>query len=136
MHQFDQFTEQTSGSFHPRGLEVILNSEVWDMRTLRLLRWGGGGGGVAREGRPRSPISLFFSPPTIYPHPPHKLYLCLTVSTPSLRSVPALDGATVTFNGTGDIIYAIQRRPGDGELSLAYLHQRSRTRHPLHTAFR
>ena len=56
--------------------------------------------------------------------------------TPPLRSVPALDGATVTFNGTGDIIYAIQRRPGDGELSLAYLHQRSRTRHPLHTAFR
>ena len=38
VHQFDQFTEQTSGSFHPRGLEVILNSEVWDMRTLRLLR--------------------------------------------------------------------------------------------------
>ena len=131
---------------------------------------------VAREGRPRSPVSLFFSPTTVSPHPPPKLSPCLTVSThplmsvsaldvpgsshtpphtpsgasppwtclaaptlphtPPLRSVPALDGATVTFNGTGDIIYAIQRRPGDGELSLAYLHQRSRTRHPLHTAFR
>ena len=38
IHQFDQFTDQTSGCFHPRGLEVILNSEVWDMRTLKLLR--------------------------------------------------------------------------------------------------
>ena len=26
-----------------RGLEVILNSEVWDMRTLRLLRCGNEG---------------------------------------------------------------------------------------------
>lgn len=40
--------------------QVILNSEVWDLRTLRLL-----------------------------------------------RSVPSLDGATVMFNGGGDVLYAV-----------------------------
>jgi len=53
-----------------------------------------------------------------------------------IRSVPALDGTTVTFNGAGDVIYAIQRRPGDGDISLGFLHQRTRARHPLHTAVR
>ncbi|KAG1680099.1 hypothetical protein FOA52_000212 [Chlamydomonas sp. UWO 241] len=38
VHTFDQFTEHTSGCFHPRGLEVILNSEVWDLRSFKLLR--------------------------------------------------------------------------------------------------
>ncbi len=39
LSQFDQFqTDHTSGCFHPHGLEVILNSEVWDLRTLKLLR--------------------------------------------------------------------------------------------------
>ncbi|KAG2501358.1 hypothetical protein HYH03_001148 [Edaphochlamys debaryana] len=38
VHQFDQFTDVGSGAFHPGGLEVILNSEVWDLRSQRLLR--------------------------------------------------------------------------------------------------
>lgn len=42
---------------HP---QVILNSEVWDLRTLRLM-----------------------------------------------RSVPSLDGASVMFNGGGDVLYAV-----------------------------
>lgn len=53
-----------------------------------------------------------------------------------LRSVPSLDNTIVTFSGAGDALYCIPRRPGDGELSLGYLHQRTRARHPLHTAFR
>ncbi|GAX77992.1 hypothetical protein CEUSTIGMA_g5434.t1, partial [Chlamydomonas eustigma] len=89
IHHFDQFTELSSGCFHPRGLEVILNSEVWDLRTFKLL-----------------------------------------------RSVPCLDSTSITFNGTGDVMYTVARRPGDGDLSLGYLHQRTRARHPLHTAFR
>ena len=44
IHQFDQFTDLQTGCFHPRGLEIILNSEVWDMRTLRLLRCEVAGG--------------------------------------------------------------------------------------------
>ena len=46
VHQFDQFTEHTSGCFHPRGLEVILNSEVWDLRTFKLLRCESGRQGL------------------------------------------------------------------------------------------
>lgn len=38
VHTFDQFTDFSSGCFHPAGLEVVLNSEVWDLRTFKLLR--------------------------------------------------------------------------------------------------
>ncbi|GLI63938.1 hypothetical protein VaNZ11_007079, partial [Volvox africanus] len=38
VHQFDMFTESGSGTFHPAGLEVILNSEIWDLRSFKLLR--------------------------------------------------------------------------------------------------
>ncbi|KAK9813653.1 hypothetical protein WJX73_001935 [Symbiochloris irregularis] len=39
VHCFDVFSDTPgSGSFQPSGLEVVLNSEVWDLRTLRLLR--------------------------------------------------------------------------------------------------
>ncbi len=38
VHTFDQFTDFSSGCFHPAGLEVVLNSEIWDLRTYRLLR--------------------------------------------------------------------------------------------------
>ncbi|KAG2449728.1 hypothetical protein HYH02_005255 [Chlamydomonas schloesseri] len=86
VHQFDQFTDGGAGAFHPAGLEVILNSEVWDLRTFRLL-----------------------------------------------RSVPSLDGASVLFNGGGDVLYAA-RRQSDEPFS-ALFHPR-RARHPLHTAFR
>ncbi|GFR42555.1 hypothetical protein Agub_g3434, partial [Astrephomene gubernaculifera] len=86
VHQFDQFTDIGSGTFHPAGLEVILNSEVWDLRSLRLL-----------------------------------------------RSVPSLDGASLAFNGAGDVLYAA-RRQADEPFSQLF-HPR-RARHPLHAAFR
>ncbi|RVW17218.1 DDB1- and CUL4-associated factor-like 1 [Vitis vinifera] len=35
---FDQFTDYGGGGFHPAGNEVIINSEVWDLRKFRLLR--------------------------------------------------------------------------------------------------
>lgn len=30
IHKFDKFTNYASGSFHPNGLEILINSEVWD----------------------------------------------------------------------------------------------------------
>jgi HIV-1 Vpr-binding protein len=37
IHKFDKFNPSVSGVFHPMGMEVIINSEVWDLRTFRLL---------------------------------------------------------------------------------------------------
>lgn len=37
IHKFDQFNPTISGVFHPSGLEVIINSEVWDLRNFHLL---------------------------------------------------------------------------------------------------
>ncbi|CAJ0928750.1 unnamed protein product, partial [Mesorhabditis belari] len=37
LHTFDKLNSIVSGVFHPHGNEVIINSEVWDMRTYRLL---------------------------------------------------------------------------------------------------
>ncbi|KAF8097533.1 hypothetical protein N665_0286s0042 [Sinapis alba] len=36
--RFDQFTDYGGGGFHPSRSEVIINSEVWDLRKMRLLR--------------------------------------------------------------------------------------------------
>jgi len=38
IHRFDRLTSYGSGRFHSNGLEVILNSEIWDLRTFKLLR--------------------------------------------------------------------------------------------------
>eukprot|EP00252_Welwitschia_mirabilis_P017926 TRINITY_DN399_c0_g1_i4.p1 TRINITY_DN399_c0_g1~~TRINITY_DN399_c0_g1_i4.p1 ORF type:complete len:1932 (+),score=442.82 TRINITY_DN399_c0_g1_i4:211-6006(+) len=86
VHRFDQFTDYGGGGFHPAGNEVIINSEVWDLRKFKLL-----------------------------------------------RSVPSLDQTVITFNATGDIIYATLRRNLEDIMSA--LHHR-RTRHPLYAAFR
>uniref|UniRef100_A0A8C3AJL9 DDB1- and CUL4-associated factor 1 n=1 Tax=Cyclopterus lumpus TaxID=8103 RepID=A0A8C3AJL9_CYCLU len=37
IHKFDKFNMNISGVFHPNGLEVIVNTEVWDLRTFHLL---------------------------------------------------------------------------------------------------
>ncbi|XP_074658215.1 DDB1- and CUL4-associated factor 1-like [Tubulanus polymorphus] len=37
VHKFDKFNAHISGIFHPMGLEVIVNTEVWDLRTFNLL---------------------------------------------------------------------------------------------------
>lgn len=37
VHKFDKFNPNVSGVFHPNGLEVIINSEVWDLRNFHLL---------------------------------------------------------------------------------------------------
>lgn len=37
VHKFDKMNVDNSGVFHPRGTEVIINSEVWDLRTHRLI---------------------------------------------------------------------------------------------------
>ncbi|MCO5576210.1 hypothetical protein L7F22_030018 [Adiantum nelumboides] len=86
VHRFDQFTDYGGGGFHPAGNEVVINSEVWDLRTFKLL-----------------------------------------------RSVPSLDQTVITFNATGDVIYAILRRNLDDITSA--IHPR-RNRHPLFAAFR
>ncbi|GAB2276066.1 hypothetical protein Dimus_010807 [Dionaea muscipula] len=86
VHRFDQFTDFGGGGFHPAGNEVIINSEVWDLRKFRLL-----------------------------------------------RSVPSLDQTTITFNSSGDVIYAVLRRNIDDIMSAV---QTRRTKHPLFSAFR
>jgi HIV-1 Vpr-binding protein len=37
IHRFDKFTATASGYFNRSGTEVIINSEVWDLRTLKLV---------------------------------------------------------------------------------------------------
>ncbi|XP_028790520.1 LOW QUALITY PROTEIN: DDB1- and CUL4-associated factor homolog 1-like, partial [Neltuma alba] len=86
VHRFDQFTDYGGGGFHPAGNEVIINSEVWDLRKFRLL-----------------------------------------------RSVPSLDQTAITFNGRGDVIYAILRRNIEDVMSA--VHTR-RVKHNLFSAFR
>ncbi|CAK9172926.1 unnamed protein product, partial [Ilex paraguariensis] len=86
IHRFDQFTDYGGGGFHPAGNEVIINSEVWDLRNFRLL-----------------------------------------------RSVPSLDQTLITFNASGDVIYAILRRNLE-DVTSAF--QTRRVKHPLFSAFR
>merc|ERR1719319_1018030 len=38
LHKFDKLNQNLSGVFHPNGLEIISNTEVWDIRTFHLLR--------------------------------------------------------------------------------------------------
>lgn len=37
VHKIDKFQDLVSGVFHPNGLEVVVGSAVWDMRTWKLL---------------------------------------------------------------------------------------------------
>ena len=34
----DKLNQNLSGVFHPNGLEIVANSEVWDLRTFHLLK--------------------------------------------------------------------------------------------------
>ncbi|XP_030375662.1 protein mahjong isoform X2 [Scaptodrosophila lebanonensis] len=38
IHKFDKFNQNISGVFHPNCLEIIANTEVWDLRTFHLLQ--------------------------------------------------------------------------------------------------
>lgn len=38
IHKFDKLNNTLSGIFHQNGLEVISNTEVWDLRTFHLMR--------------------------------------------------------------------------------------------------
>lgn len=38
IHKFDKLNQGLSGVFHPNGLEIVSNTEVWDLRTFHLLR--------------------------------------------------------------------------------------------------
>ena len=67
-------------------MQVIINSEVWDLRKFKLL-----------------------------------------------RNVPSLDQTVITFNGGGDVIYAILRRNLEDITSAV---NNRRVRHPLFAAFR
>uniref|UniRef100_A0AAY5K7W3 DDB1- and CUL4-associated factor 1 n=1 Tax=Esox lucius TaxID=8010 RepID=A0AAY5K7W3_ESOLU len=37
IHKFDKFNMNMSGVFHPNRLEVIINTEIWDLRSFHLL---------------------------------------------------------------------------------------------------
>ncbi|MFH4974522.1 hypothetical protein AB6A40_001231 [Gnathostoma spinigerum] len=38
VHKFDKFNTSISGVFHPKASQIIINSEVWDVRTFKLLK--------------------------------------------------------------------------------------------------
>uniref|UniRef100_A0A2M4CQF2 Putative hiv-1 vpr-binding protein n=1 Tax=Anopheles darlingi TaxID=43151 RepID=A0A2M4CQF2_ANODA len=38
IYKFDKLNQNISGVFHPNGLEIVANTEVWDLRTFHLLR--------------------------------------------------------------------------------------------------
>ncbi|KAI4465923.1 vprbp protein-related [Holotrichia oblita] len=38
IHKLDKLNQTQSGVFHPNGLEIVSNTEVWDIRTFHLLR--------------------------------------------------------------------------------------------------
>ncbi|XP_058066009.1 protein mahjong [Anopheles bellator] len=38
IRKFDKLNQTISGVFHPNGLEIVANTEVWDLRTFHLLR--------------------------------------------------------------------------------------------------
>uniref|UniRef100_A0A5S6QWC3 LisH domain-containing protein n=1 Tax=Trichuris muris TaxID=70415 RepID=A0A5S6QWC3_TRIMR len=38
IHKFDKLNPQVSGIFHPNGLDVLIDTAVWDFRTFRLRR--------------------------------------------------------------------------------------------------
>lgn len=38
IHKFDKLNQTLSGVFHPNGLEIVSNTEVWDLRTFHLLQ--------------------------------------------------------------------------------------------------
>jgi len=38
IHKLDKLNQNISGIFHPNGLEIVANTEVWDLRTFHLLR--------------------------------------------------------------------------------------------------
>ena len=38
IHKLDKLNQTLSGVFHPGGMEIISNTEVWDIRTFHLLR--------------------------------------------------------------------------------------------------
>uniref|UniRef100_A0A146LRX2 DDB1-and CUL4-associated factor-like 1 n=1 Tax=Lygus hesperus TaxID=30085 RepID=A0A146LRX2_LYGHE len=38
IHKMDKLNQSLSGVFHPNGLEIVSNTEVWDLRTFHLLR--------------------------------------------------------------------------------------------------
>jgi HIV-1 Vpr-binding protein len=63
IHKFDKFSNYGSGLFNPSGNEVIINSEIWDLRTFKLI-----------------------------------------------KTCPALDQTSVSFNPLGDVIYAVVRQ--------------------------
>lgn len=38
IHKLDKLNQTLSGVFHPSGLEIVSNAEVWDLRTFHLMR--------------------------------------------------------------------------------------------------
>lgn len=38
IHKLDKLNQTQSGVFHPNGLEIVSNTEVWDLRTFHLLK--------------------------------------------------------------------------------------------------
>ncbi|GFS34728.1 hypothetical protein NPIL_80411 [Nephila pilipes] len=38
IHKLDKFNSTLNGVFHPNGREIVCNTEIWDIRTFKLLR--------------------------------------------------------------------------------------------------
>ena len=149
VHTFDQLSEhQAAGSaFHPNGLELVLNSEVWDLRTFRLMRsvpcldataitFNSGEGRELRRGRwvrgwDGRGCKGGWNGSHVSTRPTSSLLLLPQLTNTSTRPPSTTHARNFA---AGDVIFARLRRPSDDSLA-ALLHPRRR-RHPLAAAFR
>ncbi|KAF6254728.1 hypothetical protein COO60DRAFT_1703166 [Scenedesmus sp. NREL 46B-D3] len=112
-----------SACFSPSGELVLWGATLWDPRVPAPLHTfdqlsSGGAGGCFHPGGAELILNS-----EVWDLRTRKL----------LRSVPLLDGTSVTFNSSGDVLCAWLRRPADD--SVAALLQPKRRRHALATSF-
>ncbi|WIA37199.1 hypothetical protein OEZ86_014151 [Tetradesmus obliquus] len=112
-----------SACFSPSGELVLWGATLWDPRVPAPLHTfdqlsAGGAGGCFHPGGAEIILNS-----EVWDLRTRKL----------LRSVPLLDGTSVTFNSSGDVLCAWLRRPADD--SVAALLQPKRRRHALATSF-
>lgn len=119
VHRFDQFADNNivnTGVFHPSGTNVIINSEIWDLRTFRSLFFFFILRVCVGLSFPFFFFFFFFFLALVY------LILLLSLlfllfSPRLFQSIPSLDSQKIHFDRTGTVIHSHLRRPSDDPLS-------------------